>query len=395
MALFKKESNKDGSADKGDRAESTLLANHEGAVEKLRKIPIPGAGADIISAGMVKEVTATGSDIFVRLAFSPETAQHQRLIEAQVRNGLRAIGFEKINLKIDGVPGAPARPASAPKGPPLAAGPGAQPQAEKLLPDTKHVIAVASGKGGVGKSTVSVNLACALAKLGHSVGVLDADVYGPNIPMMFGLEGKRPGVEGGKVVPLERDGIKIMSLGFLAPRDEAIIWRGPLVGRAIEQMLRDVGWGELDFLVLDLPPGTGDAQLTISQRLELAGAILVSTPQPVALSDALKGLKMFEKVNVPILGLIENMSVFICDNCEKEHDLFGRGGVREAADREGAVFLGEIPITPELRTGGDEGKPIVLANPDSPVAEGFVEIARKIVQGLEEKEADAPRHFTL
>ncbi|MFQ5631782.1 MAG: Mrp/NBP35 family ATP-binding protein, partial [bacterium] len=349
------------------------------------------------AAGILKEATATGSDVFVRLQFNADNAKHRRIIEAQVRNGMRALGFENVNVQVDGVPGGGKQIPLAQSPPPRPQMQKPQPQEmEKLVADVKHVIAVASGKGGVGKSTVAVNLVCALAKAGKKVGILDADVYGPNIPMMFGLEGKRPEVKGMKVVPLEKNNIKIMSLGFLAPQDKAIIWRGPLVGRAIEQMLRDVEWGELDFLILDMPPGTGDAQLTISQRLELAGAILVSTPQPVALSDALKGLKMFQKVNVPILGLIENMSTFICDNCEKEHDIFGKGGVKKAARREKATFLGDIPITPELRTGGDRGKPVVLEYPDSIAAKRFAEIAEKIVEVVGDADtAPAPKHFKL
>jgi ATP-binding protein involved in chromosome partitioning len=390
---FLKNFRKNDNENKQGAKDGQPLSNNDTVLEKLSKIPIPGSKENIVSAGMLKEATATGSDVFIRLQFNADIARHRRMIEAQVRNGMRAIGFENVNLKVDGLPESSTQIPLAQSPPPR---PQPQPQqAEKLVPEVRNIIAVASGKGGVGKSTVAVNLVCALAKLGKKVGILDADVYGPNIPMMFGLEGKRPEVVRSKVMPLERSHIKIMSLGFLAPKDEAIIWRGPLVGRAIEQMLRDVEWGELDFLILDMPPGTGDAQLTISQRLELAGAILVSTPQPVALSDALKGLKMFQKVNVPILGLIENMSAFICDNCEKEHDIFGKGGVKKAAGHEKATFLGDIPITLELRTGGDEGKPVVLEYPDSIAAKKFLEIAEKIVQKIGDEQAPAPKHFKL
>lgn len=369
------------------------VSNNEAVVEKLGKIPIPGSKENIVAAGIVKEATATGNDVFIRLQFNADTAKHQRMIEAQVRNGMRALGIANVQLKMDGLPGGgkqiPLAQSQSPR-------PQPQPQQmEKLVAEVKNVIAVASGKGGVGKSTVSVNLACALAKLGKNVGILDTDVYGPNIPMMFGLEGKRPQVVENKVAPLEKYDVKIMSLGFLAPQEEAIIWRGPLVGRAIEQMLRDVSWGALDYLILDLPPGTGDAQLTISQRLELAGAILVSTPQPVALSDAVKGLKMFQKVNVPILGMIENMSTFICDQCKKEHDIFGKGGVKIASEREKVAFLGDIPITPELRVSGDEGKPVVLDKPDSIAAKKFVEIAERIIAEVGDVQGPAPKHFKL
>lgn len=362
--------------------------------EKLSRIPVPGRSENIIDAGIVEVAEPRGETAFVKLTFSPETARHRRIIEAQVRNGLRALGFAAVEVEVEGAVDA-ATPGARLQAPP--GRPQPHPRAEvPLLEEVRHIVAVASGKGGVGKSTVAVNLACAMAKAGKRVGILDADVYGPNIPMMFGLEGKRPAVENNKVVPLTREGIKIMSLGFLAPRDEAIIWRGPLVGRAIEQMLRDVDWGALDFLILDLPPGTGDAQLTISQRLELAGAVMVSTPQPVALSDALKGLRMFQKVNVPVLGLVENMSVFVCDQCGKEHDIFGKGGVERAAAQEKVPFLGTIPLTPELRTGGDEGKPVVLNDPDSLPAQRFVEIAGKIVAALGESvSAPAAKRFTF
>lgn len=369
------------------------MSNNEEVLNKLRGIKITGANTNIVDAGLVKEATASGSDVFVRIQLDQHTAGLQQLFHAQTINAMRALGFENVKVHFDG--GAPQGQIPVAQTPP--AGPRRQPppqmEAEGLLESVQHVVAVASGKGGVGKSTVAVNLACALAQMGKKVGILDADVYGPNVPMMFGLEGKRPEVANNKVLPLERDGVKIMSLGFLAPRDEAIIWRGPLVGRAIEQMLRDVEWGELDFLILDMPPGTGDAQLTISQRLELTGAILVSTPQQVALSDAVKGLKMFQKVNVPILGFIENMSTFICDQCSKEHDIFGKGGVKKATDREGVAYLGDIPITPEMRTGGDDGKPIVLEHPDSIAAKRFREIAENVLAVVSESEQTAAKHF--
>ena len=375
------------------------LANNDEILHKLSKIPVPGSGKSIIEEGILREATASGEALFIKLNFDEENKRFSKMIEAQVRNGMRTLGFEKTNIVSEGTDHEdPAAAAAAPPPPqqPQHQHPPAQPQqqAAQLLESVKNVIAVSSGKGGVGKSSVSVNIACALAKLGQKVGILDADVYGPNVPMMFGLEGKRPEVSNNQVLPLEKFEVRIMSLGFLAPQDEAIIWRGPLVGRAIEQMLRDVAWGELDFLILDMPPGTGDAQLTISQRLELSGAILVSTPQPVALADGIKGLKMFQKVNVPILGLIENMSSFICEH-GTEYDIFGKGGVKKAATYEKVPFLGEIPITIALREGGDVGKPIVLEHPDSAAAQAFLKIGEQLISQLEGAEHAAPKHFKL
>ena len=367
------------------------MQNQDAILEKMKKIKLPGGAGDLVETGVLRQVQVTEKGAEVTLLFNAETAKFQRVVEAQIKNGLRALGIEKVEIHAEG--GTPQEIPVVQQQPQQASQQPQQQAPEKLVPEVRHVIAVASGKGGVGKSTVSVNLACALAKLGFSVGILDTDVYGPNIPMMFGLEGKRPGVVDNKVMPLERDGLKIMSLGFLAPSEEAIIWRGPLVGRAIEQMLRDVAWGELDYLILDLPPGTGDAQLTISQRLKLSGAVLVSTPQAVALSDALKGLKMFQKVEVPVLGLIENMSTFICDSCDKEHDIFGKGGVKKAAHHEKLPFLGEIPITPQLRSGGDQGTPMVLHDPESVVAKRFMQIAETLSTALDAKEDKKSNFF--
>ena len=361
-------------------------------LDKLKTISYPGYSRDIVSFGLVRDVHVEADRVHVKIEFASQSGNMKQKLEPQVRSALEQMGFKQVDLEIhERMVGANQPPKQAPG---VQAGPGAQ-AAAPLLPGIKYTIAVASGKGGVGKSTVAVNLACALSKLGHSVGILDADIYGPNIPMMLGLEGQQPKVVGQKVLPLERDGIKVMSLGFLTPSDSAIIWRGPLVGRAIEQMLGDVLWGELDYFVIDLPPGTGDAQLTLTQRLDLSGAVMVSTPQPVALSDAIKGLRMFQKVNVPIIGLIENMSWFICDNCSKEHDIFGKGGVKKAAKKEGVPFLGAIPLTTDLRTGGDTGKPVVLNSPDSPASKAFMEIVTRVIEQLPRDQAAAPKHFKL
>lgn len=253
-----------------------------------------------------------------------------------------------------------------------------------LLPDVKHIIAVSSGKGGVGKSTVAANLAVALAASGAKVGLIDADIYGPNIPMMLGVR-KPPEQQDGKLLPAESYGVKLISMGFFVPEETAIVWRGPMVHTAIQQFFRDVIWGELDYLLIDLPPGTGDAQLSISQLVSLDGVITVTTPQEVALHDVRKGMTMFQKVNVPLLGIIENMSYYICGHCGDRAEIFSHGGGQRAAEKLGVPFLGAIPIDLAIRAGGDEGMPIVAANPDSPQAKTFREIAAKIAEALNQQ----------
>lgn len=254
-----------------------------------------------------------------------------------------------------------------------AGGPGKQ----DLIPDVRHVIAISSGKGGVGKSTVATNLAVALAQSGVHVGLMDADIYGPNIPMMMGAP-KPPEQQDGKIKPAESHGVKIISMGFFVPEETAVVWRGPMIHTAIQQFFRDVIWGPLDYLLVDLPPGTGDAQLTISQLVPLSGAITVTTPQEVALHDVRKGLMMFQKVNVPLLGIVENMSYFVCGHCGERTEIFSTGGGERAAHKLGIPFLGRVPIDPAIRVGGDSGMPIVVADPASPQTAAFREIASKL-----------------
>lgn len=246
------------------------------------------------------------------------------------------------------------------------------------IPGVKHVVAVASGKGGVGKSTTACNLALGFAAIGLKAGILDADIYGPSQPKLFGLRGKPRLVDGRKLEPMERFGVKVMSIGFLIEEDLAMIWRGPMVISAITQMLRGVAWGDLDILVVDLPPGTGDAQLTMAQQTPLAGAVIVSTPQDIALIDARRGIAMFQKVNVPLLGLIENMSGFCCPTCNHVTPIFGHGGARHEADMRGIAFLGEIPLDILIRETSDDGRPIVATEPDSVHARHYIDIARTV-----------------
>lgn len=262
--------------------------------------------------------------------------------------------------------------------------PGGAPQAQPkdaLISGVKHIIAVSSGKGGVGKSTVSANLACALALTGANVGLLDADLYGPNIPMMMG-SATGPEQKDGKIVPVESHGVKLISMAFLVPEEAPLVWRGPMVHQYLQAFFRDVLWGELDYLLIDLPPGTGDVQLSLSQMVPLAGAITVTTPQEVALYDVRKGMAMFQKVNVPLLGIVENMSHFVCGHCGERTEIFSYGGGERAAEKLGIPFLGRIPIDPAIRDGGDSGRPIVVANPDSPQAAAFRDIAQKLMAAV-------------
>ena len=260
----------------------------------------------------------------------------------------------------------------------------------ELLRPAKNIIAVASGKGGVGKSTTAINIALSLSKLNYNVGILDADIYGPSLPKLTGIKNK-PNSNGKQIIPHIAFGLQVMSIGYLVPEDAATIWRGPMVMNAIEQLLRDVYWSNLDFLIIDLPPGTGDAQLTLSQRVQLTGAIIVSTPQDLSLIDARKGLNMFKKVNVPILGIIENMSYFECYNCNTKHEIFGNGGAETEAEKLGVTFLNAIPLDISLRTTSDDGNPIVYKEPNNPISKKYMEIGSKILHQIEKDIQETPK----
>ena len=280
-------------------------------------------------------------------------------------------------------------PTAAPPAAAPAAGAGRTPR-PSLLPDARYVVAVASGKGGVGKSTTAVNLAVAFAKAGHRVGLLDADVYGPSLPRMLGVAGKPPVVDG-MMQPIAAWGLKAMSIGLLVDADGAMIWRGPMVMSALEQMMSQVAWGPLDVMVVDMPPGTGDAQLTMAQRVSLSGAVIVSTPQDIALIDARRGVRMFEKVMVPVLGVVENMSSFACPHCGEVTHLFGHGGARLEAEKLGVPFLGEVPLLLDIRLTGDAGTPIVAAAPDSPAAQAYRAVADRVWASLDRPKQTGPR----
>ncbi len=337
--------------------------------DALRTIRYPGMSRDIVSFGFVKRVGVEGGAVTVELQMSTHNPEAAEKVRDEVEGAVVGLeGVERVEARLDVT--RPQRPESAAQR--------AVAQAPQLIPHVRHVVAVASGKGGVGKSTVAANLAVALAKLGHSTGLLDADIYGPSVPMMFGID-ERPRIEGNRILPFEKYGVKLMSLGFVVDADTPVIWRGPMVMKGIEQMLGDVEWGALDFLVVDLPPGTGDAQLTLTQKVPLSGAVIVTTPQDVALIDARKGLAMFRKVNVPVPGIVENMSGFVCPHCGEETDVFKRGGGERTAAKLGTAFLGRVPLDPAIVEGGDAGVPIVVAQPDGPHAAAFRRIAEAVV----------------
>ena len=251
------------------------------------------------------------------------------------------------------------------------------------IPGVKNLIAVGSGKGGVGKTTVSVNLALALAKLGHRTGLLDADVYGPNVPLMLGID-QTPEALGDRIQPIQRYGLSVMSMGFISPGDKPLVWRGPMLHNVIQQFLRQVDWGELEYLIVDLPPGTGDVALSLIQTAPISGAVVVTTPSDVSLEDARKAVNMFRQVRVEILGIVENMSYLVCPHCDKRVDVFSHGGGRRTAERMGVHFLGEVPLDPEVRIGGDSGQSVALRNPEDPHAAAFYEIARGVAARIEE-----------
>lgn len=353
---------------------ATTEPTEEKVLEALKSVRFPGLSRDIVSFGFVKDLAVGGGNVSFRLEVLTSSPRAAEEIQRDATERLRSLpGVNAVTIRLDVREPGPAPPRGAVGVPPADAA---------LLADVRFKIAVASGKGGVGKSTVAANLALALSRLGSRVGLMDSDIYGPSQQMMMGIDEKPFLNEGNQIVPIERFGVRVMSLGFLMDVDQPVIWRGPMVMKAVEQFLQDVSWGKLDFLVVDLPPGTGDAQLTLTQKIHLSGAVIVTTPQDVALIDARKGLAMFQKVNVPVLGIVENMSYFVCRKCGHREEIFKHGGGERTASKLNVPFLGAIPLDPAVAIGGDAGVPIVAAEPESPVTHAFLRIAETIQQRL-------------
>jgi ATP-binding protein involved in chromosome partitioning len=361
----------------------------DAVLSALSRIRDPEAGQDIVSLGLVKNITIEGGRVAFTLEFTSQPALAKVEIHSQARKAVAALpGVTEAKVAMGST--RPRAGAQHAHGAPGAAG-GPEPH-EELIPDVKRTIAVSSGKGGVGKSTVAVNLALALRESGATVGLVDADVYGPNIPLMMGARG-RPGMFNDRIIPVQAYDVKIMSIGFFIKEGDPVVWRGPMIHTAIQQFLKDVEWGELDYLLFDMPPGTGDAQLSLSQVLPLSGAIMVTTPQDVSLLDVRKGLAMFRKMNVPLLGIVENMAGFECPHCREVTPIFGEGGGQRLAAEFEVPVLGSIPLDLETRVGGDTGAPIVVARPASAQAEAFRRVARAVVERL--STAPVPRLPTI
>ncbi len=378
---------------------------------KLAAIAAPD-GRPLPATGTLSEIVASGGKVFFSITVDAAQVRTWEHVRASAERAVRSIpGVQSAMVALTGertggggaasappprpgaAPGA-ARPAQTAAGRPHGHGPqghGPQPAGPAGIPGVGSIIAVASGKGGVGKSTVAINLALALRDLGLKVGVLDADIYGPSLPKLLAIK-ERPQTAGGtRLKPIVRHGMPVMSIGFLVEEETPMIWRGPMVMSALTQMLREVDWGNLDVLVVDMPPGTGDAQLTMAQQVPLKGAVIVSTPQDLALIDARRGIAMFRRVNVPVLGIVENMSTFICPHCGTRSDIFGHGGARHEAERLGVPFLGEVPLALEIRETSDAGLPLVASAPDGPHAQAFRAIALRVRDGLQVESRPAPK----
>ncbi|RRH92687.1 iron-sulfur cluster carrier protein ApbC [Variovorax beijingensis] len=349
----------------------------EGLMDALKAVADPNTGKNFVATRSLKNLQISDGDVSFDLELGyPAKSQHAALRKALVAAAKTVPGVSNVSVNIT------TKVISH-----------AVQRGVQLMPNVKNIIAVASGKGGVGKSTTAANLALALAAEGAAVGLLDADIYGPSQPMMLGIEGRPESEDGKTMEPLENHGVQVMSIGFLVDQDEAMIWRGPMATQALEQLLRQTNWKDLDYLIVDMPPGTGDIQLTLSQRVPMTGAVIVTTPQDIALLDAKKGIKMFEKVGVPILGIVENMAVHICSNCGHVEHIFGSEGGKKMAEQYQMEYLGALPLDINIRLQADSGKPTVVADPDGEVAGIYKAVARQVAVGIAEKAKDFSAKF--
>ena len=349
------------------------MATREQVLEVLKTLTDPASGADLVASGMVRALNVDGGEVRFVMEIDPAHAAALQPVKAEAETRLGALeGVDKVSVVMTAH--------AAPKAPPdLKPSRPAQPQGPQKIPGIDRIVAVASGKGGVGKSTLAANLAAALAAEGRRVGLLDADVYGPSQPRMLGVSGRPSSPDGKTILPMRNHGVTMMSIGLMTREEEAVVWRGPMLMGALQQMLNQVQWGALDVLIVDLPPGTGDVQMTLAQKAELSGAIVVSTPQDIALLDARKGIDMFAKLGTPIIGMVENMSTHVCSNCGHEEHLFGHGGVAAEARKLGVPLLAEIPLSMNIRVAADGGAPIVVSDPESAQARAFRDLARTLV----------------
>jgi len=364
------------------------MVSEEAVLRALRGIRDPEQRQDIVTLGLIHDLQIADSEVSFTLAFTTQSPQAKVTMHSMASRLVSQVpGVSRVQVKMGGVakPAAAAPAAAAP-----AHGHGQGPaRGADLIPEVRHTIAVSSGKGGVGKSTVAVNLAVALSRTGGAVGIIDSDVYGPDVPLMLGARG-RPGMFENRIIPVEAHGLKMMSIGLLVNEREPLVWRGPMIHSFIQQMLRDVMWGALDYLVFDMPPGTGDAQLSLSQVIPLDGVVMVTTPQEVALLDVRKAIGMFQKLNVPLLGVVENMSYFLAPDTGTRYNIFGEGGGRRLAEEYGIPLLAQLPLDLETRVGGDEGSPITVRRPDSSQAKAFRDLALAVRTRLDELAALKP-----
>ena len=354
-----------------------MALSEQALMQALQTVVDPNTGKDFVSTKSIRGLSIDGADVSFELVLGyPAKSQHAPLRQAliQAARSVGGVGNVSVGVRTEVIAHAVQR--------------GVQ-----LMPNVKNIVAVASGKGGVGKSTTAVNLALALAAEGASVGVLDADIYGPSQPMMLGISGRPESIDGQNMEPLVNHGVQVMSIGFLVNPDEAMIWRGPMATQALEQLLRQTNWKDLDYLIVDMPPGTGDIQLTLSQRVPMTGAVIVTTPQDIALLDARKGVAMFDKVGVPILGLVENMAVHVCEKCGHAEHIFGEDGGKRYAAEKGIDYLGALPLTMKIRQQADSGCPTVVADPDGEVAAIYKAVARQVAIKVAAKAKDFSSKF--